>query len=138
LERDRIFCKHGLQHCLDVARIGYILILEEGEPLDKELFYSAALLHDLGRVAQYEQEIPHHEAGKSLAALFLEKHGFSQAENDIICEAIGAHRHNAKLKRTPLAEYLHRADRLSRNCFMCSAKDRCNWREEEKNIRIDA
>lgn len=137
LEQDRIFCKHGLRHCLDVARIGYILLLEEGRPFDKEIFYAAALLHDLGRVAQYEQDVPHHQAGKDLAALFLEKHGFSQAEKNIICEAIGVHRHGTEPKRTSLAEYLQRADKLSRNCFMCSASDRCNWRDEEKNTRID-
>lgn len=138
LEKERIFCKHGLQHCLDVARIGYILILEEGASVDKELFYTAALLHDLGRVAQYEQNVPHHEAGMRLAAHFLEQYGFSETETEAVCEAVGAHRHGAKPKRTPLTAYLKRADKLSRNCFLCSASDRCNWRDEEKNGCIDA
>ena len=26
-ERDRIFCRHGLDHCFDVARIAYIMCL---------------------------------------------------------------------------------------------------------------
>ena len=29
LEKERIFCCHGMEHLLDVARIGYILNLEQ-------------------------------------------------------------------------------------------------------------
>ena len=57
-ERDRKFCLHGIEHSLDTARIGYISILENGLPIDKELFYAAALLHDTGRYSG----MPHHEA----------------------------------------------------------------------------
>ena len=53
IEKDRIFCKHGIEHLLDVARIAYIKNLEEKLGYDKEVIYGAALLHDLGRV-QYE------------------------------------------------------------------------------------
>ena len=29
-EEDRIFCIHDIEHCLDVARISYILAFENG------------------------------------------------------------------------------------------------------------
>ena len=45
-EEGRKFCRHDLQHFLDVARIGQICSLEEGQGLDRELVYAAALLHD--------------------------------------------------------------------------------------------
>ena len=45
-ERDRIFCKHGIEHLLDVARIAYIENLEQNCGVSKEGIYAAALLHD--------------------------------------------------------------------------------------------
>ena len=46
-ETDRIFCRHGLEHCLDVARIAYIMNIEQGYAIDREIIYAAALLHDV-------------------------------------------------------------------------------------------
>ena len=34
LEADRIYCRHGLEHLLDVARISYIQVLEDGLDYD--------------------------------------------------------------------------------------------------------
>ena len=48
-ELDRFFCRHGLQHILDVARIFYILALEQKLNADKELIYATAVIHDIGR-----------------------------------------------------------------------------------------
>lgn len=48
-EKDRIFCRHTMEHFLDVARLMYLYNLEEHAGLDKELIYAAALLHDIGR-----------------------------------------------------------------------------------------
>ena len=36
-EKSRIFCKHDLQHSLDVARIAYILNLEADLKIEKEI-----------------------------------------------------------------------------------------------------
>ena len=55
-EKDRIFCKHGIEHLLDVARIAYIENLEENCDISKEMIYAAALLHDIGRFLQYLKE----------------------------------------------------------------------------------
>ena len=53
-EEDRIFCIHDIEHCLDVARISYILAFENGIKIDKEIVYGAALLHDIGRAISVE------------------------------------------------------------------------------------
>lgn len=42
-EKNRKFCCHGMEHCLDVARIAYIINLEEKTGIDKDLIYAAAL-----------------------------------------------------------------------------------------------
>ena len=57
LEQERIYCRHDMDHLLSVARIAYIKALEERIPVSKELIYAAALLHDIGRAAQYETGI---------------------------------------------------------------------------------
>ena len=54
-EKDRIFCRHGVEHLLDVARIAYIENLEKNSGLSKEIIYGAALLHDIGRYLQYTE-----------------------------------------------------------------------------------
>ena len=46
-EKERRFCCHGIDHCLDVARIGMLMNLEEKLGLEPELIYAAALLHDI-------------------------------------------------------------------------------------------
>ncbi|MDD6812768.1 MAG: hypothetical protein PUD93_13090, partial [Lachnospiraceae bacterium] len=43
-ERERIFCRHNMEHFLDVARIGEILNLEEHRRIPKVQIYAAALL----------------------------------------------------------------------------------------------
>ena len=62
-ERDRIFCRHGMEHCLDVARILYIMVLERNLPYRKDMIYATALLHDIGRYEEYRGQVSHHEAG---------------------------------------------------------------------------
>ena len=57
LEKDRIFCNHNMEHFLDMARIAYIMVLEEGLLYSKEIIYAIGLLHDIGRVKQYEEGI---------------------------------------------------------------------------------
>ena len=81
LEQGRIYCGHGIDHLLAVARIAYIKTLEEGLPFQKDIIYAAALLHDVGRAAQYETGIPHDQAGALLAETILSECGFDAAED---------------------------------------------------------
>ena len=62
-EQKREFCRHQMPHLLDVARIAYILNLERQLGIEKEVIYTAALLHDIGKFGQYRDGIPH-EIGK--------------------------------------------------------------------------
>ena len=62
LETDRIFCRHDISHFMSVARLMWIEVLEQQLAVDREVVYAAALLHDIGRVAQVEHGIPHEQA----------------------------------------------------------------------------
>ena len=59
LEAERAFCRHDLTHLMDVARLMWIDVLEQGLAIDRDVVYAAALLHDLGRVEQIQHGIPH-------------------------------------------------------------------------------
>lgn len=117
-EAARIFCRHGLSHFLDVARIAWIMVLEQAALTDngavgrwkadegvqtaetwgkepellKEKIYLTALLHDLGRLEEAELGTPHHEAGARLAQKLLDKIGYPREEQREILSAILGHR----------------------------------------------
>ena len=134
-EYDREFCRHGFGHAVSVARIAYILALEEKRKLRKDVIYAAALLHDIGRYTQEEKTMSHHEAGAVVAADVLRRAGYTEAECTEICEAIRAHKEPEDSIGT-LAAVLYRADKLSRNCFLCDAREECYWPENRKNRTI--
>ena len=48
-EQDRRFCRHGLDHVSDVARLLWILVIENERPFDKDTVLLTAMLHDIGR-----------------------------------------------------------------------------------------
>lgn len=126
-ERDRKFCRHDLTHAFDVARIGRIMILEEGLKIDTELFYAAALLHDAGRYSG----VPHNESGARLAASLMPLCGFSDEETKTVCRAIREHRIDES--STDFSRVLYTADKRSRCCFCCEAADECYWDNEKRN-----
>ncbi len=136
LEQGRIYCGHGIDHLLAVARIAYIKTLEEGLPFQKDIIYAAALLHDVGRAAQYETGIPHDQAGALLAETILSECGFDAAEREEILTAIRGHRDRTKAGGTPLGLLIYEADKRSRACFACQAQDTCDWPMEKKNYSI--
>ncbi|MCM1024831.1 MAG: HD domain-containing protein [Roseburia sp.] len=135
-EADRRFCRHDMAHFLDVARIGWILTLEEGLKISRELLYGAALLHDLGKHRQYEEGIPHEQASAELAEQILRDCGFDEAEAGVIADAIRQHRNAAVSGEKNLRGILYRADKASRACFACPAEADCNWKGSKKNLRI--
>ena len=144
-EYDRVFCRHGYDHLLMVARLGWAIMLEEysrGErtlpdSCDKELIYAAALLHDIGRYSYFEKEegMDHRDSGVILARPILKASGFETDEIEQICDAINQHGAEPEDLKS-LAGILFRADKKSRNCFDCDAFDICNWPDDLKNTEI--
>jgi HD superfamily phosphodiesterase len=122
-ERTRIFCRHDLTHFLDVARIAYILSLEEELKVGKELIYTAGILHDLGRWVEYDTGADHAVESRRIAQGFLERHGYGREEQDIILSAIGNHRN--RYAERPFDDVFYRADKLSRPCITCPARPQC-------------
>ena len=45
LEADRIYCRHNMEHFMDVARLAQIRNLKEQLGLDEEMIYLYAALH---------------------------------------------------------------------------------------------
>lgn len=142
LEQEREFCRHGLPHLLDVARLAWIVNLEEGLGLARDCVYAAALLHDIGRGVQAACGVPHDEAGARLAAEILgtvePDQQFSSKEQEQIVEAVRGHRgHGADTaSESALARALVLADHASRACYACAARDACHWSDEEKNLTV--
>lgn len=134
-EKDRQFCKHNLRHLLDVARIAYIMSLEQKLAYSKEVIYASALLHDIGKNEQYLYGIPHEQASAKIAPDILKRAGFSDDEIETIVKVILAHRTEKKDKKS-LEYIMYKADKLSRNCFWCKAEKECNWKAEKKNEGI--
>ena len=137
LEKTRIYCGHNLDHLLAVARLGWIYTLEHNLPINKELWYSCALLHDIGRSLQYTKKIPHHEAGDLLAKQILTDCQFTNAEILSITEAIVGHRKQLPETLETMEDLIIWADKKSRNCFHCHASDTCNWSDEKRTKKIE-
>lgn len=132
-EKGRKFCKHNLKHFLEVARIAQIINLEENLGFEKELIYATAILHDIGKSFQYENGTPHEIASSEIATEFLEKYEFSNDEIDVIKQGILGHRDK---KSEGFSSLIYKADKLSRLCLTCKAKNECNWSDEKKNLMI--
>lgn len=143
-ERNRIYCLHDFSHQLDVARITYIMSLEKGLNVKKEVIYATALLHDIGRYVEYEGIMPHHEASARIAKKILEATGYEKEEIRMIVETILNHRNKMDSTEKELdfntnAEFsklFYQADKLSRNCFTCQASATCKWPQERRNKEI--
>lgn len=152
LEQKRQFCRHDLGHLLDTARIAWIRALEQRqENIEKEMLYLAALLHDLGRIQEYEAGIPHQEAGAALAAELLEQIGYPGEKAELVRRAVAGHRRGSAAadaaerqnRRSALdgadrlRELLTWADKKSRSCFYCKAQEVCRWEQEKRNDTIE-
>ena len=139
LEQNRPFCRHQMTHLMDVARIAYIRSLERGLPLDKEVIYAAAVLHDIGKSLQYEKKIPHEIASVEIAEKILcslpPKVVFSAEEIRVILTAVRGHR-MLREDAEPLEQLLYENDKASRMCFSCPTEADCNWSREKKNMEI--
>lgn len=136
LELNRKFCKHNMSHFLSVARIAYILNLEQALSYSKDVVYTAALLHDLGKYLEYNEGVPHEIAGVFLAQKLLLKTNFTIGEKKEILEAIEHHRDATFEVEKSLSGILYTADKLSRSCFACDSQSKCYWDKQKKNMEI--
>lgn len=139
LEKNRIFCKHNLSHFISVARIATIIWHEEGgrNSLKRDIIYAAGLLHDIGRAEEYMKGTPHEEAGAIIAGEILQSSGYEDKEIEMITRAISAHRIKDDNDIDYLGQIISKADKLSRECFACSASDMCKWSKEKKNKNLE-
>ena len=139
LERDRVWCRHGIDHLLAVARIMWIENLERELGLDRELIYATALLHDIGRADEYETAEPHDLAGDRRAAEILGSLPadtcFSDGEVTQVRRATLGHR-GAREDATALERLLFRADKASRACYACEVREGCKWPEDKMNLTV--
>ena len=125
-----------MDHFLDVARIASMIAADEGIEADRELIYAAALLHDIGRVSQYENGTRHEEAGAQLAPDILSACGFSAKEAAEVTAAIAGHGDEGVKVRRDLTGLIYRADKLSRKCYTCGVRDRCHKSAEKLIMEI--
>jgi len=132
-EKTRCFCNHDMEHLMDVARIAWIMNLEEGLGLEKEMVYATAILHDIGKGRQYREGISHEIAGGEIALEILKDCEFTEEEIFRIRRAILSHRDPAVKNDKNLRGVIYRADKASRACFTCKTSKECNWPEEKKN-----
>ena len=132
-EENREFCNHTIEHFIDVSRIAYIMVLEEGLKVSKDVIYAIGLLHDIGRVKQYEEGIHHDIASVDMSREILKETSFTEEEVKIILNGIANHRKESDNK---LEEIIYRADKLSRQCFSCKAENECYWSKDKKNFKI--
>ncbi len=133
-EKHRVFCRHGIEHLLDTARIAYILALENSLDIDKDIIYAAALLHDCGRFKQYEDSTPHEEAGAVIARQILEQVECDEATTSLIVSAVSEHRKGHCTSN--LSRIIFKADKASRACLFCKAQDECNHPKSKKNLNL--
>lgn len=136
LEKDRIFCRHGIDHLLDVARIALIMSYDDGIPIERDVIYAAALLHDIGRCAQYENGTAHEEESARIAPQILNKCGYSDEETDEIVRAIREHGNENIKDEKSLTGILYRADKASRKCYMCKAGDKCHKKPGKRVMSV--
>jgi len=137
LEESRIFCHHDLTHFLDVARIGYIRILEDQVQISKEDIYIVALLHDIGRHEQYLNGEPHEQASARLCVEILKDLDVSNSKIKEYQKAIGNHRNKLIKDQMDLSAYLYRGDKASRPCHSCSQEKNCSWSKSKKNMLLE-
>jgi ribonucrease Y len=91
-----------LQHSKETAKLCGIMAAELG--LDAKAAKRAGLLHDIGKVAEDDGEMPHALAGMKLAERCKEKHE--------ICNAIGSHHEEIEME-TLLAPIVQVCDAIS-------------------------
>ncbi|HHY27570.1 MAG TPA: HD domain-containing protein [Desulfitobacterium dehalogenans] len=146
-EEKRVYCRHGSDHGLAVARIAYIYLLEryiedrdsfseagtnnantrleESYGVGKESIYASGILHDIGRWVEYESQEDHALAGARLARPILGDCGFTDVEIERIVLGILEHRLHPDKTSSILGQALALADDWARDCKNCASQATC-------------
>lgn len=161
MENGRSYCHHELEHAVDVARLAWIYYLEDTLAVDapnvtelhrkwessgvwtdeietkKDLFYTAALLHDIGRGVQYQTGVHHSVSGLEPAKQILEDVEIPKDWEKQILDVIAEHADdNMDRLEKDLEYYIAKADHDSRLCFACEVRESCKWTEDEMNNTV--
>ncbi|MDE6551322.1 MAG: HD domain-containing protein [Clostridia bacterium] len=128
-EADREFCRHGLGHLLDVARIAAIIAADSNMDIKRDIIYAAALMHDTGRAIS---DSNHAKESARVCLSILPECGYSEDETDLIADAVANHSGGGD----GLAEILFKADKLSRICCECAVSDKCKWDKINTEITL--
>lgn len=123
-EKDRLYCRHDFQHTLDVARVAYCMTMERSLPIEKELIYATALLHDIAKWKQYGQDLDHAKEGTFLAGQILFDIDLDENTIDTILSAIRTHR-SKDGDKSVLGEILYESDKACRPCVFCESLEGC-------------
>lgn len=144
LEKDRQYCRHDFAHFMDVARLAVLVNLEQNLGLEQEMIYLTALLHDLGRVQEYQYGISHEIAGEEIAVQLLNEIGYPSGKMQVIRGAVSCHRGNCmesgriqgesgQQLQEDFTKLIRQADKKVRPCFFCRAQSDCKWNVEKRN-----
>ncbi|MFH1585784.1 MAG: HD domain-containing protein [archaeon] len=90
------------------------ITISKGEDVDLDVVKAAALLHDIARSKDDNNEVEcHAKEGAKMAREILEDMGFPKDKIENVCHAIEVHRYSKGLKpKTKEAEIIQDADRL--------------------------
>lgn len=132
LEKNRKFCRHDIEHSLDVARIAYIISLENDLNIDKDIIYAAALLHDIGRSVGGEE---HNVKSAEMAEEIMRECGYDEESISLVTDAVLHHR-NKSSRAESLRDIIGIADKKCRRCWNCAAYEQCRWKDEDKNKTV--
>lgn len=109
------FMNDTAHDCHHIYRVlFYALEISIDYNVDKEVLITSALLHDIGREAQYkDSSIDHAVEGAEMAFRFLASIGWQEDKANFVKECISTHRYrNDKLPSSIEAKILFDADKL--------------------------
>jgi len=110
------YYESGGSHAFDHTQRVYNMAIKlaKGQNADTDIIKSAALLHDVARLKEDNNEVEDHaEHGAEMAKKILSDMHFSNEKIKKVCYAIKVHRHSKRMNaKTIEAQILQDADRL--------------------------
>ncbi len=102
---------YGVNHCFRVYHMAKEL--SNGIPLDDEVLYTAAMLHDIGKYPVYAlKNIDHALRSKGVTSNLLQQMMFSPIKLPIVLDAVENHMYYSEPGRSDEAVYLRDSDIL--------------------------